>query len=163
MIVLTQADLEQLPDGTLITWNRIQGDPTSKAVAFVNVEYDDQGDRVVWLSPGGWEPMTPERAGITYPCHVVVLGTLDAFLASGAVGLSPEAFTPDPVDPVISGGTYPRDVALQAAAQVYAGTGESDTTVLGTAQVYADWLTDTGPSPQEMLRELLAKGSTRCW
>lgn len=50
-------DLISLPDGTLVVWQRIAGDPTSMAVAFLHYERDDSGGVTYWLSPGGWDPM----------------------------------------------------------------------------------------------------------
>ncbi|WAB09230.1 hypothetical protein SEA_LITTLEMUNCHKIN_54 [Gordonia phage LittleMunchkin] len=49
------SDLATLPDGSMITWQRIADDPTSTAVAFLHREGED-----LWLSPGGWEPMGTE-------------------------------------------------------------------------------------------------------
>ncbi|AWN04256.1 hypothetical protein FDJ57_gp55 [Gordonia phage Sour] len=56
------SDLYEMPEGTLVTWQRIADDPTSTAVAFLHrkVEPIDDGqdsDVTLWLSPGGWEPM----------------------------------------------------------------------------------------------------------
>ncbi|AHZ95321.1 hypothetical protein HL05_gp061 [Mycobacterium phage Manad] len=79
--------LESLPDGTIIEWQRIVGDETSTAVAYVRSEVEGAEthaiackfneclcERVVWISPGGWQPLTPEQAGINYPARVVRIG-----------------------------------------------------------------------------------------
>ncbi|UJE15708.1 hypothetical protein SEA_LIGMA_53 [Gordonia phage Ligma] len=49
-------DLTEMPDGTLVVWQRIADDPTSTAVAFLHHETTDLGTEH-WLSPGGWEPL----------------------------------------------------------------------------------------------------------
>lgn len=82
----SEAELCELPDGTLISWLRIPTDPTSKAIAFVNHEIEDTGEtssaadlrRVTWVSPGGWDPKSPSEVGVTYPC--VALGTLEQLM-----------------------------------------------------------------------------------
>lgn len=43
MIVSSRTGLTNVPDGTLITWLRIPGDPTSEAVAFVRHEDESFG------------------------------------------------------------------------------------------------------------------------
>lgn len=71
------AHLRTLPDGTIISWLRIIGDPTSEAVAFVRREVTNESGFPtvdVWISPGGWDPQTIESAGVTFPAHVVRLG-----------------------------------------------------------------------------------------
>jgi hypothetical protein len=118
VIVNSAAELEQLPDGTIITWLRIPGDRTSEAVAFVRAEYESMGpgvrglQRVTWISPGGWDPKSVEDAGVTFPC---VAFTDPSPYAEAEAQV--ETF------PVITGGTWPREAALEAAAQVYQGTG----------------------------------------
>jgi hypothetical protein len=136
-------DVAALPDGTLITWQPVPDDPSSAAVAFVRHHRDDAGHRVTWISPGnGWEPESLDV--LTYP--VVVCGgngTDQPEWIGGEVTELPELpFT-------ITGGTYPRDVALQAACTLLAGenlhknsnTGQLDlSNVVSTAAQLADWL-----------------------
>lgn len=142
-VIHDEAHLRVVPDGTVVSWYRIPGDRTSEAVAFVRREvdyYDDGTRRVdVWLSPGGWEPMTVEQAGITYPAHVVRWGevSIDAYTAPEM----PVAF-----ETLASGGTYPRDHALECAARMYSGLGavryvpEAIEAVLQVADAFVEWL-----------------------
>ncbi|AYP70044.1 hypothetical protein I5G62_gp58 [Mycobacterium phage CRB2] len=108
--------LETLPDGTIISWQRIAGDPTSEAVAFIRREIED-GHAVVWVSPGGWSPHTIEEAGVTFPAQVVRLGTFnpDHYLPAELPILG-EALAE------VSGGTWGREKALECAARLFAGT-----------------------------------------
>ena len=78
-----EGDLYALADGTLLTWERITGDATSMAIAFVHSEADPddpEADPVLWISPGGWQPVSPMQAGITYPA--IALGTLAEIMAA---------------------------------------------------------------------------------
>ncbi|QNL30179.1 hypothetical protein SEA_MARIOKART_52 [Gordonia phage Mariokart] len=50
------SDLTELPDGTVVVWQRLADDPTSMAIAFLHHETTDLGTEH-WLSPGGWEPL----------------------------------------------------------------------------------------------------------
>lgn len=58
------SDIANLPDGTLLRWRCVPGDPTSDAIAFLRkVEHERGGDQggvtttEIWISPGnGWEP-----------------------------------------------------------------------------------------------------------
>lgn len=153
--IATVDDLHRVPDGTVISWLRIPGDHTSEAVAFVRREREitamDGGgrptewDNVVWITPGGWQPMTPADAGVTYPATVIRWGEVPA--------------TEDPADPlpypfaiptIDTGGTWARQAALDAAARVWAGNAvnahawvESDK-VIDTAERFAAWLTAEG-------------------
>lgn len=160
------ADIEALPDGTTISWERIPGDATSRAIAFVRVVrtpevrnggVDTECDcrDVTWISPGGWDPKSIEDAGVTYPAHVVILGDLTEYLFDGAPHVPPpaEAMLPDPpvmegIDlesyPLLSGGTYPRDEALRNAvalvARQYQPYLDVETAVLPIAEVFERWL-----------------------
>lgn len=148
MIVNNRKQLEDLADGTIITWLRIPGDRTSEAVAFVRVEleYDDgpagptatgAAHRVVWISPGGWDPQTIESAGVTFP--VVAFTDPSHYDELSA----PELLTmPDPpqFQELITGGTWPREAALQAAARVFQGDGPHADRVLGLADKFVQWL-----------------------
>jgi hypothetical protein len=90
MITLTcDTEVENLPDGSLITWLRIPGDETSRAVAFVRQEVQPCSgtaackfneclcETITWVSPGGWQPMSVRQAAIIYPVHVISLGDID--------------------------------------------------------------------------------------
>ncbi|QWY84402.1 hypothetical protein SEA_KNOCKER_60 [Mycobacterium phage Knocker] len=133
--------LSVVPDGTIITWLRIPGDPTSEAVAFVRREMDlSSGTPVVWISPGGWSPQTIESAGVTFPAHVVRWGDV-----SVTAYTAPEV--PALVETLDSGGAWNRGQALECAARVRAGdaansrdwvTAES---VLNMADTFLEWLT----------------------
>ena len=148
-----EGDLYALADGTLITWLRIPSDPTSHAIAFVNIEHIDDPDApeptVLWISPGGWMPMTPTGADVTYPC--VALGTLQE-IVDGQHMLDQMVNDVRPVTlPEVRtldvGGSWPslRVEALKAAAQVWgviaAAQHKFETSnVLDTAALFADWL-----------------------
>ncbi|AXH68269.1 hypothetical protein SEA_TYDOLLA_59 [Mycobacterium phage Tydolla] len=138
--IYDRASLENLPDGTIIEWLRVEDDRTSRAVAFVNVEIDYETPtphggptRVVWISPGGWAPMTVDLAGINYPVKVVQLGPFRA-----------DHMVPDMHD----GGVLPipsspdRRVALECAARVWEGQGGRDRAknVIDTAEQFLAWL-----------------------
>lgn len=130
--------LEVVPDGTIITWQRILGDPTSEAVAFVRreVEPTRPGVRpavVVWVSPGGWDPQTIESAGVTFPCQVVRWGDVSEELIRAT---DAPAF----VETLESGGSYARVAALDAAARVNAGTTASTGAILADADGFLEWL-----------------------
>lgn len=156
MIVLPdQAAIEALPDGTTITWERIPGDATSRAIAFVHrgvdpdseMDADGYRDMVTWISPGGWDPKSPEDAGINYPVHVVVYGDLTEWLFDGGAPTA-QSFMPDPppleFGTLLSGGTYPRDEALRNAvalvAREYRREDDVEAAVLPIADVFAAWL-----------------------
>jgi len=149
--------LYDLADGTVITWERIPGDPTSRAVAILNIEVEhgdhcldaDVSDcacqRVLWISPGGWQPMTLDDAKLTYPLWA--LGTLDQLTAQGPppmtqLGEVPVTMLSGEVMS-IGGGTYPRDKALECAVLLYQGRPEQFS--LDTAVHFEEWLTrETG-------------------
>lgn len=65
--------LESVPDGTIIAWDRIPGDPTSTAIAFVRREIED-GETLIWISPGGWDPHSIDEVGIKYPVEIIRWG-----------------------------------------------------------------------------------------
>lgn len=71
----SQNSLECLPDGSVISWERLLGDDTSRAIAFTRTEYGEDGQPVFWISPGGWQPMAPGDAGVTYPVTVLWIGS----------------------------------------------------------------------------------------
>ncbi|QPX62172.1 hypothetical protein PBI_INDLOVU_57 [Mycobacterium phage Indlovu] len=134
--------LRTLPDGTIISWLRIPGDPTSEAVAFVRREVDPQQGVVVWISPGGWSPHTIEEAGVTFPCEVIRLGDFhpDQYPAAEELPVLTEALAE-----CAHGGTWSREKALECASRVYQGLGvplgmEAENIVLGVADRFADWL-----------------------
>lgn len=115
-MIRDSAHLATLPDGTIISWQRIIGDPTSEAVAFIRREIED-GHVVVWVSPGGWMPHTIEEAGVTFPAQVIRLGQFnpDHYLPAELPILG-EALAE------VTGGTWGREKALECAAQLFAGT-----------------------------------------
>lgn len=127
--VASAAELEAVPDGTVISWLRIPGDHTSEAVAFVRQEIEQRPcawspadgrpinfaeTRVTWISPGGWDPMSVEDAGVTFPATVIRWGEVPAseFDASQI----PIYAVPD-----MHGGTWSRETALKAAVELFRG------------------------------------------
>lgn len=143
-----------LPDGTLITWLPVHDDPSSEACAYVrkNITDINPGGATpatltdVWIAPGnGWEP---EGLNVlVLPVKVILLGTLairaDDYIPplqtlSGAYEIrDAELGTID-----FAGGTYPRDVALQAAAAAFAGNQHlSAQLIVNFAETFARWLT----------------------
>lgn len=148
--VIHDADhLAVVPDGTIITWERIPGDPTSEAVAFVRRDVDRWRDDdtgyehttpVVWISPGGWAPQTIESAGVTFPAHVVRWGDV-----SVTAYTAPEV--PTLVETLDSGGAWNRGQALECAARVRAGDAANardwvtPEQVTDMADVFLEWLT----------------------
>lgn len=171
-ILIDQSEIESVPDGTIITWLRIPGDSTSAAVAFVNHESEQNVDldgrptgpdngmhRITWISPGGWQPMTVEDAGVTYPAQVLRWGendhTTDAEIirtASADWGRyeSPRTLPefqritvlPDPPEfvPLLHGGTWAREKALECASRVHARLSWTTSNVLATAEDFEAWL-----------------------
>lgn len=139
--VYTEASLAHIPDGSIIEWERITGDKTSTAVAYFRVEIDldaptEETSRTVWISPGGWQPMTIEEAGLTYPVRVVRLGP-DNPPVPPAIPELPEIGT------LLSGGTYPRDKALECASRAWAGMSairDRDGEIIKTAARFEEWL-----------------------
>jgi len=144
--------LRTLPDGTIITWLRIPGDPTSEAVAFVRreVAWDTAPPHssrppkpIVWISPGGWDPKTIEQAGVTFPAQIVRWGE----------------FMPDAVPvsdlPLVAeclhGGTWAREKALECAATYSTNChGFTERDVLTVAQRFQEWLErELLPEPPE--------------
>lgn len=162
----TQEQLEALPDGTIISWRRIPGDETSRALAFVRVEVVtdqsfayDVGERIVWISPGGWAPQTPESAEITYPVEVIRLGE---FRPEGLVAeqMRAEYFTamanavdvpPPATFDLLHGGTWARETALKAAVHLYGPDSVLPQLdhVLATAEAFEAWL-DRDPAAASM-------------
>lgn len=139
--------LKNIPDGTIISWLRIPGDPTSAAVAFVHSEIEQEVDLdgrpiaahtgpIVWISPGGWQPMTIDDAGITYPAEVIRWGDLTP--SPEPMAESP-SLPPLPLLPMIGGMSSPssRQVALKCAAQRAVGNTEH---VLEVATAFEKWL-----------------------
>ncbi|AYB70599.1 hypothetical protein SEA_SERENDIPITOUS_58 [Mycobacterium phage Serendipitous] len=127
--VASAAELETVPDGTVISWLRIPGDHTSEAVAFVRQEIEQRPcawspadgrpinfaeTRVTWISPGGWDPMSVEEAGVTFPATVIRWGEVSA------------SEQPPGIDHLFSGvldhgGTWSRETALKAAVELFRG------------------------------------------
>ncbi|QYW01170.1 hypothetical protein SEA_YINZ_62 [Mycobacterium phage Yinz] len=155
--IYDRASLENLPDGTIIEWLRVEDDRTSRAVAFVNVEIDYETPtphggptRVVWISPGGWAPMTVDLAGINYPVKVVQLGP---FRADHMVpDMHDGGVLPIPSSPEISRlGPEDRRVALECAARVWEGKGgpSGAENVIDTAEWFLAWLRDDDDDDDE--------------
>lgn len=146
-LIHDEAHLRVLPDGTIIRWERIPGDRTSEAVAFVRREMpihdtDCLDDRcrctpVVWISPGGWAPQTPASAGVTYPATVVHWGEVGREAYTGAE-------LPTVVETLAHGGTWAREKALECAvaltAREYTCNDDVEVAVLPIAEVFARWL-----------------------
>lgn len=142
-------DLFALADGELITWCRIDGDETSRCIAFFRREYDDDMPKGValWLSPGGWEPMSPDVAGIKYPA--IALGTFDEIVTT-AHGMQVlvddvQPYTLPTVHTLDVGGSWPslRVEALKAATVAWQGMSairNRDETMLNTADEFLAWL-----------------------
>jgi hypothetical protein len=157
-VIHDEHHLRVVPDGTIISWLRIPGDPTSEAVAFVRrevayptTEYaaahprDTKPEVTVWISPGGWDPHTIEQAGVTFPCQVVRWGDVSTELIT-----PPEA--PLLAETLVSGGTWHREKALECAVRLFSaeaaihwivprnGDGPYFTPLLDAAATFEAWL-----------------------
>lgn len=167
--ITEMSELTALPDGTLLRWLAVPNDPTSVAVAFLRrtdreqysgIREDEAAgirDNVTitnyWISPGnGWEPESISL--VVFPVDVLTLSNTVSGSAENAgrlewpeMPIPPELqhLTPLPSIESFSGGTYPRDVALQAAATIFQGSPPSNddqtVTVLSVAELFAQWLT----------------------
>jgi hypothetical protein len=157
----SQTELECVPDGTIITWRRIPADRTSEAVAFVRVQVEypgiredeaagirEQPERVIWISPGGWDPHTIEDAGVTYPCEVIRWGEVGVVppVPPGMIPSIPPMPTLSPLPFVPPLDRMSREVALDAAARVWAGNAVNSAhwiqsgAVIETARDFETWL-----------------------
>lgn len=160
------AEVAALPDGTLISWLPVMDDDSSEAVAFVRrnqieaVADDLRTPNVeTWISPGnGWEP--EPLTSIVFPARIILLGTpAPGDYVPNDYPTSTDRSTHDEHDEslellpwvtgleTVTGGTYPRDMALQAASTITAQTTTTSTTVekcidvtLQLADAFADWL-----------------------
>lgn len=155
--LVDQSAIEAAPNGTIISWVRIPGDITSEAIAFIrqqdewtpasDPERDGETRRVTWISPGGWDPMTIDQAGIRYPAHVIRWGEVDDYqekfnvIQTQADGQwtwpEPPAMMP------LTGGTWAREKALECATQwtlSEANTLHNVGTVLAIAERFEAWL-----------------------
>lgn len=150
-----EAHLRTLPDGTIISWLRIPSDRTSEAVAFVRREVEDLGpcgpydasgvdcgQRVtVWISPGGWDPQTPQSAGVTYPAQVVRFGEFNPEHYLGAeLPMLGETLASGVLD---HGGTWAREKALECATRAWAGMSavrDRNGAIVETAKVFEQYL-----------------------
>jgi len=156
-VIHDEHHLRVVPDGTIISWLRIPGDPTSEAVAFVRREVayptpeyaaahprDTKPEVTVWISPGGWDPQTIASAGVTFPCQVVRWGDVSTELIT-----PPEA--PLLAETLVHGGTWHREKALECAVRLFAGNelyvlprsgeGPNLAPVLETAKAFEEHLT----------------------
>ena len=135
-----EAHLKVVPDGTVISWLRIPTDRTSEAVAFIRRERDPAEGVTVWVSPGGWDPMTIEQAGVTFPCQVIRWGEFNMELPVNDV--------PTLIETLETGGTWAREKALECASRVFRAQGlepgystaELADLVTSTAEVFEKWL-----------------------
>lgn len=152
--VSDEAHLRTLPDGTIITWVRIPGDPTSEAVGFVRREVSGP-IATVWITPGGWNPHTPESAGVTYPATIVRMG---AFNPEHYLGEEIPLLT-ETLSACVHGGTWPREKALECATLAWQNTSVSTSRVekiLETARKFEDYLDPDDPDAgTEIVRVLL--------
>lgn len=147
--VYAEESLAHIPDGSIIEWERIAGDQTSTAVAYLHREVEAQTDAdgrtiaegpVTWISPGGWQPMTVEEAGLTYPVRVIRLGP-DNPPAPPVVPELPQTW------PLIQGGTWAREKALECASRAWAGMSairDRDGEIIKTAARFEEWLQQDG-------------------
>ena len=167
-----EGDLFALADGTVIVWERIPGDETSTAIAFFHSESnpsEPDSDPVLWISPGGWSPVSPTQAGINYPA--LALGTIHEIWAALLIRDVPigPASEPEPDDPdtadaeylramlsdpqpltAYSGGSWPsvRVEALHAASRWLQPTPCRIVDVLTAADEFVAWIEgDREPLP----------------
>lgn len=135
-LLTTRDEVAQLPDGTLITWLPVHDDVSSEACAFVRrgryVNQSEQVRETVWIAPGnGWEPEGLDV--LVFPVRVLIR---EGWIA-------PHEISEDELATLsFAGGTYPRDVALQAAAAAFAGNQHlSAQLIVNFAETFARWLT----------------------
>lgn len=152
-----EAHLRTLPDGSIISWLRIPGDTTSEAVAFVRREVTTESGLPqvdVWISPGGWDPMTIAQAGVTFPAQVVRTGEYHHGQYLGAeLPLLTELATT-----CAHGGTWAREKALECASRAWAGMSavrDRDGTMLETARKFEAYL---DPEPDAELDQAPSLG-----
>ncbi|AHB79375.1 hypothetical protein JAMAL_55 [Mycobacterium phage JAMaL] len=134
--------LRTLPDGSIISWLRIAGDRTSEAVAFVRREVTTESGLPqvdVWISPGGWDPMSIAQAGVTFPCQVVRVGEYhhDQYLGAELPMLS------ETLSSCTHGGTWAREKALECASRAWAGMSairDRDGAIIDTARAFEAYL-----------------------
>lgn len=74
-MTLSLHDIENLPDGSIVGWQRIDGDATSEAVGIIRRENDPTDGVTTWVTPGGWEPMPLDV--ITLPAWLIRYGPED--------------------------------------------------------------------------------------
>ena len=153
-----EAHLKVVPEGTIISWLRIPGDPTSEAVAFVRRQIEavspEAGrpfDVTVWVSPGGWEPQTIESAGVTFPCQVIRWGEFDM----DAVPASALPLLTETLAECNHGGTWAREKALECASRVFLGLAThggvvDSAAVMSMADHFEAWLDPSTPWPKDV-------------
>lgn len=153
-ILNTPDEVAALPDGTLITWLPVLDDPSSEACAFVRKAGHETGDQTTWIAPGnGWEPESLDV--LVFPVRVVL--RVENFNGYGP-DADPDDVAPELLEPqwatLDSGGTYPRDVALQAAATLFAGQDRlSANLVINFAETFAAWL-DQSPVHDDQIEPI---------
>lgn len=144
-----EAHLRTMPDGTIISWLRIVGDKSSEAVAFVRREVTSGQGYLqvdVWISPGGWDPMSIAEAGVTFPCQVVRVGEYQAEHYLGSeIPLLSETLVSGVLD---HGGTWAREKALECAARVNTGRGGPAAVTLALASQFQDYLDPDEPEAE---------------
>lgn len=159
------AQLVELPDGTLLRWLSVPGDESSAAVAYLRrTETERPGElggvttSELWISPGnGWEPEGVDV--LVLPVEVVLLGEthqLDSIpemarLIPQLPSMEVPAWPTLESGVLTSGGTYPRDEALKAAARLYQGKAGPAIAemVIETAELLMVWLT-SGDDPASL-------------
>lgn len=147
MSVQTWEALSILPDGSIISWLRVPGDPSSRAVAFLNRDIDpDTGEVVHWVSPGGWSPMTPDQAGINYPVQIVLIPNMLGGVAAEAIPehAEPPAWDLHHIDYAEQIGADTRRACLQMAVHWTArwSVSASAADLFAMAEQFADYIRD---------------------
>ncbi|URM86151.1 hypothetical protein SEA_BIGGITYBASS_51 [Gordonia phage BiggityBass] len=129
-------ELLTFPDGSLVCWQRIPGDLTSTAVAFLHTERVGDAEVVHWLSPGGWDPQNPAEVIEVWPVQVLIERPAEDGEAGGELPSSIEPLSfPERTDE-----DY-RDRALTLAAQVAQSRPQSTTThILTRAVAFENYL-----------------------
>ncbi|QDF17583.1 hypothetical protein SEA_YAGO84_51 [Gordonia phage Yago84] len=148
----TLDDLLSFPDGSLVVWQRIPGDGTSTAVAFLHhqttmsTDPDDDStpETIHWLSPGGWHPQDPAEVIKVWPVQVLIERPAQDGEAGGELpsSLEPLSF-PERTDE-----DY-RDRALLLSAMVAQARPQATTKhMIDRAREFEDYLRGVGEGQQ---------------